>query len=276
MWDTNERRPSSSSIWARRLAWFGLFLFILSGAAHRFALLETLPFFWLLGIVFVIALVALLSGIDGFRLFWEHGRRGASASLVAIFISCALLAPFVVGGYYTLVLPQLTEISTDLAEPPPMDTVARVRTRDMNAIAPMSEDRAYLQRQHYPRVSGRRYEARPALVMRAVDALAAARGWTPLSPRFAEVGEYEFLSEYYAPTFLLGIPADAAVRLTDEGETTYVDIRIGTRFAAHDLGNGARRIERFMADLDMEVARQMQLEFDAPAPALDEEEDTVE
>lgn len=276
MWDTNERRPSGSSIWARRLAWFGLFLFILSGAAHRFGLLETMPFFWLLGLVFMLGVVALALGIDGFRRFWQDGRRGAAASIVAIFISGCLLAPFTVGGYYTLTLPQLTDISTDLAEPPSMDAAMRARTRDMNAIIPISEDRAYLQRQNYPRVTGRRYDARPALVMRAVDALAAARGWTALSPRFAEIGEYEFLSEYYAPTFLLGIPADAAVRLTDEGETTYVDIRMGTRFAAHDLGNGARRIERFMADLDVEVARQMQLEFDAPAPALDEEEDAVE
>ncbi|RST82838.1 DUF1499 domain-containing protein [Aquibium carbonis] len=48
----------------------------------------------------------------------------------------------------------------------------------------------------------------------------------------------------------LRFPADLVVRLTDEGETTFVDLRSASHFAQHDLGDNADRIRRFLVDLD--------------------------
>ncbi len=48
----------------------------------------------------------------------------------------------------------------------------------------------------------------------------------------------------------LRFPADLVVRLTDEGETTFVDLRSASHFAQHDLGDNADRIRRFLIDLD--------------------------
>jgi len=48
----------------------------------------------------------------------------------------------------------------------------------------------------------------------------------------------------------LRFPADVAVRLTDEGESTFVDMRSASHFAQHDLGDNADRIRRFLTDLD--------------------------
>jgi hypothetical protein len=48
----------------------------------------------------------------------------------------------------------------------------------------------------------------------------------------------------------LRFPADVVVRLTDEGESTFVDMRSASHFGQHDLGDNADRIRGFLADLD--------------------------
>ena len=48
----------------------------------------------------------------------------------------------------------------------------------------------------------------------------------------------------------LRFPADLVIRLTDEGESTFVDLRSASHFAQHDLGDNADRISSFLADLD--------------------------
>jgi hypothetical protein len=48
----------------------------------------------------------------------------------------------------------------------------------------------------------------------------------------------------------LRFPCDLVIRLTDEGESTFVDLRSASHFARHDLGDNADRIRRFLADLD--------------------------
>ncbi len=53
---------------------------------------------------------------------------------------------------------------------------------------------------------------------------------------------------------LLGFPADVAIRLIDEGTSTYVDMRSASRYGGHDLGDNAARIEAFLAELDVEIA----------------------
>jgi hypothetical protein len=46
------------------------------------------------------------------------------------------------------------------------------------------------------------------------------------------------------------------VRLTDEGTSTYVDMRSASRYGRHDLGDNAAQITAFLALLDAEMAAQ--------------------
>jgi uncharacterized protein (DUF1499 family) len=69
-------------------------------------------------------------------------------------------------------------------------------------------------------------------------------------------GEHEYLLEAVATTFLLGFPSDVAIRLTDEGESTYVDMRSASRYGRDDFGDNARRISAFLDRLDAEMAGQ--------------------
>jgi hypothetical protein len=73
---------------------------------------------------------------------------------------------------------------------------------------------------------------------------------------------------------LLRFPADAVVRLTDEEESVFVDMRMSNRYLPHDLGENARQIAAFLNELDAEFARQSLRIIDIPPSR--EDEDPVE
>ena len=68
--------------------------------------------------------------------------------------------------------------------------------------------------------------------------------------------------EALAKTAILAFPVDISIRVTDEGETSYVDMRSASRYGRHDLGDNAARIAGFLTALDAAVAGAA-----APAPA---------
>ncbi|RWP27955.1 MAG: DUF1499 domain-containing protein [Mesorhizobium sp.] len=57
-----------------------------------------------------------------------------------------------------------------------------------------------------------------------------------------------------AKSFVLSLPADVAVRVTDDGDAATVDMRSASRSGRYDLGDTAARIVDFLAELDQEVA----------------------
>ena len=86
-----------------------------------------------------------------------------------------------------------------------------------------------------------------------MDALAAELGWQfrPGSPR--QDGPGEWTLEASAKTHVMGFVDDVIVRVTDEGESAYVDMRSASRFGARDFGANARRIAEFMNALDLRI-----------------------
>jgi uncharacterized protein (DUF1499 family) len=54
-------------------------------------------------------------------------------------------------------------------------------------------------------------------------------------------------------TLLFGFESDISIRLSEEAETTFVDMRSVSRFGPHDLGANAKIITEFLAALDAEL-----------------------
>lgn len=63
----------------------------------------------------------------------------------------------------------------------------------------------------------------------------------------------EILLQGSSRTLLLGLPFDIALRLREEAETTFVDMRVAIRYGPHDLGFGADMAESFLRALDAEL-----------------------
>ena len=260
------KRPiSGMAEWARRVAAFSLVLLVTAGVGHRYGLVESYAFLWTLALVAVLALGGLALAAGGFVQLWRDGARGGKASLAAILLSVFVLVPYGAAGWLYLTLPALTDISTDVDEPPPFAIAPRFREPQMNALGgPITREAAELQLRHYPEVAGRRLDAPVERVLAALAPVVAARGWRMRGPMPTSASQPEILIEMEAPSFLMRFPADAVLRLTDEDETTFVDIRMAARYGPHDLGANARRIAAFMADLAAELERQSLEIIDIP------------
>ncbi len=59
--------------------------------------------------------------------------------------------------------------------------------------------------------------------------------------------------QYRTRSMVLGIPQDILIRLAEEEETTFVDMRAATRDGDHDLGLNADLIRTFLHDLDVRL-----------------------
>lgn len=246
-----QRRSTRAAGWARSLAAFAVILLILAFVSHYIGLLETPAFLWLL--MLDAALVALVPVVAGYALYrvWTFGDLGARELAGAFLLILIPLIPYSAALFLIATTPRLTDIATDPEEPP---AISAPRAPDMNPLSAVDPERVRQQQASYPEVTGRRYDLPFEVVDQAVNALIQSRGWPifiPLTP--GNVGA-ELTVEAVARSPLLAIPADVAIRLADEGGTTFVDMRSAWRYGSHDLGDNARRITGFLADLDRQLA----------------------
>ena len=290
-----ERRDSPASRWSARLAYFATILLLVAGLSHRFGLLETVPFLGVLLIVCLLAAAGLGFAFAGFADLWERGDRGGRRALAAAIVCLVLLAPYALGAWRVMEYPQLTDVATDLDDPPAFLSLSSQRPPFANPVAAIDMSKAQMIRASYPDLVGRRYPVSPDQVLEQVQALIADRGWSiaarhgvvdepVVPPAEDEAGEALLPTPEPRPTAggaapppiageeeaapedggaggeasievrafspWLRFPSDVVVRLTDEGEATFVDMRSASHFARHDLGDNADRIRRFLADLD--------------------------
>ncbi len=231
---------------------FSAVLFAFSTVGHHFEAIRTPDFIILAGLVAALALLALALALKGFVNLWRNGDKGGMRSLWGSLIAICVLAPFGAVAYQAYATPPLYDISTDL-DAPPMFHAAYPRESGMNPIDDNAAARAPLQAAAYPQVTGRRYEGSPDRVLEAVMAVLKDKGWT-VTGRFGMPGEQlETTVEAVAHGLIPGLTSDVVIRLTDEGDTTYVDMRSVSRYGRRDLGANARYVTDFMNALDEKV-----------------------
>lgn len=84
----------------------------------------------------------------------------------------------------------------------------------------------------------------------AIGAL-SMEGESPIEP--VVVVPVQILLQGETRTLVFGFESDISIRLSEEAETTFVDMRSVSRFGPHDLGANARIIAAFLAALDAEL-----------------------
>jgi hypothetical protein len=248
-----ERRVSNTAEWSRRLASFSVVLIVTAAVGHRLAMLDTPGFFVVLWLSAGIVALALVLAAFGFYRLWNHGDVAGRSIAAALLLSLLVLAPFGFALYRGLVLPQLTDVSTDLDDPPELRRPAGSAAFGMNAVRPFTAEQKKQQLENYPMVTGRRYAMTFDRVLETAVGLVQARGWQ-LVPPMPEAEAVETTVHAAARSWLLGFPADVSIRLTDEETSTYVDMRSASRYGGHDLGNNADLVAAFLSDLDEAMA----------------------
>jgi len=242
-----EQRYAPAAYKARGVASFAVVLATTSALSHRYDLIETPPFLWLIALCGLLGLMGLILAISGFTQMWKHGWHGLGAATLGLFLSVLVLVPYGVSLFNIIENPQLVDISTDLQNPPEFQAAIRLRADGANAVEPIDETRAELIAKSYPDITGRRYEFARESVEDVLDTLLADRGWAVTSRR----GDTSTTTiEAVAKSYLLGFDSDVVIRIEDQDNATFVDMRSASRYGSHDMGENAERIRRFLVELD--------------------------
>jgi hypothetical protein len=252
-----ERRTTRAAGWARRTAAFSAVLLACNWIGHHFRLVEHLAYLWVLAIVALLAAAALFFAGFALSRLWQYGDRGGRDLSFGALIALLVLAPFGLAAYWVATYPPLRDITTDLDDPPPLATAAE-RTSEMNVLASPTPGERRLQAESYPLVAGRRYDLPFDVVVHSVTDVLDRRGWRLAAPvPAAEAAQGNLVIAAVAPSFILELPTDVAIRIASADETTLVDMRSASRYGRHDLGDNAARIIDFLAELDQQINGQI-------------------
>jgi Protein of unknown function (DUF1499) len=236
------RQSSIAARWSIRCAIFALALMAVAVFLHRFEQIATGPFLSVLALAALIAALGLILSVTGLTGLWLHGYAGGRRAAAALALCLIALTPF---GYALLkaaAQPRLADISTDLADPPQF------------AGSAAQGIKAELQAAAYPDVTGRRYGMAGENLLALVERLVSDAGWRVIERRGNLGGAGEMLLEAEATTLIAGFKDQIVIRVTDEGETAYVDMRSKSGFGDYDMGANAARIVKFMQALDAQAA----------------------
>lgn len=247
-----EERTSRLAVWSFRLALFSLPVVVLAAGLYRADLLGFQPAVATLGFGLAIALVGGLLAVGACVTIWESGWRGFGKALAALAIALVLLAGPAAVLARGWMLPPLTDLSTDTADPPRFRAMGFARPSGANSVLPPDEGLLALQRGAYPGIKPMDLDATPEEAFNAILALVRQRKWRILDAVPPRGGVRDGQIEAVAPTPLLGFRNDIAIRVRATQKGARVDVRSASRYGIHDLGENAWRISRLMTDLSAE------------------------
>jgi uncharacterized membrane protein len=242
-----ERHWSRSAMWSVRFAVFAPILAVIAVLAHRSGIIETPAFLTLVACVAGIAIVGVILIFAALRSLWLNGKKGGRYTIWALFFSILTLAPFTAGTIAYLAKPHQNDVSTDLVDPPLFRSEDRLTGANPSPIVA-----GYL-RDGYPELTGRRYKAPPEAILETIQEVAAGFGWTLVSRRGRIGADDELFFEFSNRTPVIYMPGSVVLRLADEGDTSFVDVRARTDYVSHDLGWNADLIARYLKALDFEL-----------------------
>ncbi len=238
---------SQMAVWSGRLGWFALAVAIFSVIIVRSGILEIVPALVTFGASLAFAAFAILLAIGGFVVIWQQGHGGLGRAVTGLLLGLMLLAYPGYLTYRATKLPTITDVTTDTANPPRFEVLARLRPRGSSAYP--GGRVAALQRAGYPELNPLEYEAPIATVYKVALDIVTKRGWhivdaVPPAPR------RDGTIEAVARTLIMGFRDDVAIRVHAAGGNVRIDVRSASRFGTHDFGTNARRIASLLSDID--------------------------
>jgi len=253
----SEEPVSQLAAWSRRLALFALVVAALSILIVRSNLLEIEPALATFAAALVFAALAILLAFLGFAAIWRHGKSGLGAALSGLILGLLLLAYPAYLGYRAIKLPPISDITTDAANPPRFDALARLRPADR--VAYPGAATAQKQAAGYPDIVPLQVSVPVRTAYDVALALVTKRKWHVADARPPAGNRREAVIEATARTPIMGFRDDMVIRITQTSDGARVDMRSASRYGLSDFGANAARIRSLLEDIDDGVGA-------APAP----------
>ncbi len=239
-------RPIRRSLAARLSLPAGLFaapVLVVAALAHHAGLISTTELYPLIAFGFLLGAWAVGGAIYAAVTLWERGGTGWGQAFWSFVYGAIALIPagFALAG--VVAYPRLADVSTDTDNPPPILGQPGAAT---------AEDTAHwqLQREAFPDLVSRRFRVTPAELGEAAIRVIERSGWRLIGATPAGLPEDPVQLQAEARTLLFGFRDDVVVRILPDPFGARLDLRSASRSGVHDLGTNARRLRRFLQDLD--------------------------
>lgn len=242
---------SAKAVFARRLAALMMAMLFVSVVAFRGGVLALNELAICIMTVFALSGLALLVGLWALVDLWRNGGVGAGAAATGIVLSVLALSPAALGAVMHERYPTLNDVTT--RQPAPAFGTSADERRAAGARLDHPGTSVFLaQQQAWPEIATRDFAAPAELVFEAARALVEEHGWR-VHLAAPPNGDQRGRIEATALTPVFGFPDDIVLEFTSEGESALVDMRSASRYGRHDLGQNARRVLAFLADLSAAV-----------------------
>jgi uncharacterized protein (DUF1499 family) len=249
-----EEPYSKSALLSRRLAAFALAVAVVGIIAARGGIDPSAAFAVIFGSI-GLAAGAILWALLAFVVIWRTGRQGAGQAAAGLFLALLLLAYPAYLAATALHLPRLTDLSTDVADPP-VFSASRVAQAARRGTTPPSLPASMRKRQAltYPKIQPILLDLDAAESFAAILKAIPATGWrlveaTPPGGGRTGIGHVDAI----ARSAILGFPCDITIRVRPITDQTRVDVRSASRFGPYDFGANRHNIETFEAALEAAV-----------------------
>lgn len=249
------REPwSQAAIWSRHVAFFAATVAMLATVLARLRVIDPASALASLGAAMGLALVALLLFAAASFIIWQTGRRGMGVASMAALIALATLAWPAYLAFQSLSLPTLSDIVTDIDDPPYF-SLSRVADAARNGFQPkmLPSRLREAQRAAYPDVEPIVVDLDADEALTLVLKTAKSLGWRLIDRRPPGGRTGDAHADFIDQSLILGLDEDVTVRLRPLAGQTRIDLRSATRHGRHDFGANARRIAAFAEELQSQL-----------------------
>ncbi len=211
--------------------------------------LETLPLTpAFIGYVASVAIMALATLFLLVGMIGGRGRMGSWAFNGVCWIALVLCVGMTLNNLLWLrqgqVSPPIHDITTDTVNPPQFVDILPLRAGSPNPPEYAGSEVAAQQLAAYPEIVPLELDVTPAEAMALAESAARAMEWELIT-----VASGEGRLEAVATTAWFGFKDDIVVRIVETDDGSLVDVRSKSRLGLSDVGTNARRIRRFMAQM---------------------------
>ncbi|ACA17171.1 conserved hypothetical protein [Methylobacterium sp. 4-46] len=245
-----EEPVTRAAPWALRCGWFAVAVVAIALLLVRDPRAETGPALAALGAGIAVALLAVALALGAFVRVWNEGARGLRTALGGLFLAALVLA---YPGYMAVrgaVLPRLTDIATDVADPPSYSRSRAAYAARGGALPPEIPPAARaLQREAYPQIAPLTLDLGPNEAFALALKAAGNRKWQVIEAikPGGRVGNGRI--EAVVRSRLLGLPYDVTVRVRPRADGARIDVRSASRYGDRDFGQNADHIRSYLEEL---------------------------
>ncbi|MEI2384192.1 DUF1499 domain-containing protein [Breoghania sp. JC706] len=236
-------RRSRAATFSRFAGVVAIPVIVIGTLLHRGGHIDATSLFAILAAGFLLALLGVAAGVAALVAVWRDGARGTGEAVRGLFFGLIALSPALAVAGGAIYYPRLTDVSTDLANPPPVGPAGA-------QADPAGDLKPDLQHAAYPDIVPRRFPVGTAQLFRAVEQVIKERGWTVASQLAPAMNDDPATIRVEAHSLVLGLVDDLTVRILPDPVGARLDIRSASRVGAHDLGANARRIRDLLASVD--------------------------